>query len=139
MRTRRLARVAITTAFAALAPAAAGAQRPEVVEHQRSAAPADARFEVVQSALAARSTYRIDKHLGTVSQLVMAEDSTLSWEEIPRAAHPAGDPRVPGRVNYQLFVSGLANRFTFLVNVNTGATWRLVLNRRGILVWQPLR
>lgn len=121
----------------ALLPIELRAQR-EPVTHERSSAPSDARFELVQSTLAARSTFRIDKQTGRVDQIVMREDSTLTWQAVRRLEHPAGDPRITGRTNYQLFMSGLANRHTFLVNVNNGATWQLVISKDEVLSWEPI-
>lgn len=126
--------------LAGIAASAASPVRAQgtFARHERSAAPAEARYEVVQSALVARSTYRVDKALGQVDQLVMREDSTLRWQPIPRRSHPAGDPRVAARPNYQLFMSGIANRHTFLINTNNGATWQLVLTKEETLAWDPL-
>jgi len=62
----------------------------------------------------------------------------MTWQLIARLKHPDGDPREPGRVNYQLFISGIANRHTFLVNVNNGATWQLAVTKDEVLVWEPI-
>jgi hypothetical protein len=113
------------------------AQEPSAI-HERTGAPADSRFEIVQSTLVARSTYRLDKLTGRVDQIVMRADSTLTWQVIPRLEHSVKDPQLPGRVNYQLFLSGIANRHTYLLNTNSGATWQLVLTRDNDLVWSPI-
>ena len=113
------------------------AQR-DFVQHERTLAPADARYEFVQSALGARFSFRVDKVTGRVDQIVMREDSTLTWQRIPRLEHPSGDTQVPGRVNYQMFISGIGNRHTYLLNVNNGATWQLVITKDEMLVWEPI-
>lgn len=41
------------------------------------------------------------------------------------------------KVNYQVF-AGTERKFTYLMNVNTGATWLLVLNKKGYYVWDPI-
>ena len=49
--------------------AAATAQN-EVNIHESTLQPADGRFEIVQSPLAAKWTFRLDRHTGQVDQLV---------------------------------------------------------------------
>jgi hypothetical protein len=114
------------------------AQR-DFVQHERTSAPAEARFEFVQSTLVAPSSFRLDKMTGRVDQIVMRPDSTLAWQPIPRREHPRGDERHPGQVNYQLFISGMMNRHTYLLNVNNGATWQLVVAKDDAFVWDPIR
>ena len=104
-----------------------------------SAAPASARYEIVQSGIAARITLRLDKYTGYSHQLVLGDDDALSWRDVPRIEHPDGDNRVPDQVNYQIVTSGIVIRYTFLLNVHTGATWQLVEDEEGALVWQPIR
>jgi len=119
--------------------AAKAAAQSEFAQHERSEVPPESRYQLVQSTLVARSTFRVDKVLGHVDQIVMREDSTLTWQRIPRRQHPDGDPQVAGRVNYQLFMSGLVNRDTYLMNINNGSTWQLVLTKQETLVWQPVQ
>jgi hypothetical protein len=110
----------------------------EFVGHVSTAIPEMSRFEIVQSTLVVRSTFRIDKFSGAVDQLVLASDSSLVWQQVPRIKHPAGNPTSPERVNYQLFLSGLANRHTYLMNMNNGATWQLVQTKEGGYLWEPI-
>jgi len=42
------------------------------------------------------------------------------------------------KVNYQFFTSGIGIRFTFLVNINSGATWQLVINKNKDYLWEPI-
>jgi hypothetical protein len=52
----------------------------------------------------------------------------------------AGDKAVPGRVNYQIFTSGVSLKYTFLLNVNTGVSWVLAENKENKeLIWQAMR
>ena len=92
----------------------------------------------MQSTLGARATYRIDKVLGQTDVMVMKVDSSLTWESMPRRAHTVADTKVTGRINYQIFISGLGNRHTYLINLNTGATWLLVRASEDHLLWDPL-
>lgn len=106
-------------------------------DHQKTSAPPESRFEFLQSPLAARGTFKLDKHSGIVYQIIKTADDDTVWQEMPRRSHPL-DKRNDGRVNYQMFTSGLAMKFTFLMNVNTGATWQLVETAQKDLVWSPI-
>ena len=116
----------------------AGAQTGAAANHERTSAPANSRFELFQSTIAVRLTLRLDKYTGEFSQLVLAEDSTLTWQVVPRSRHSAPDTRQPGQVNYQILSSSIAIRHTYLLNVNTGATWQLVQSSDETLVWEPI-
>ena len=101
---------------------AASAQDAAAPPHAVSSAPPSARFEIVQSELAARWTFLLDKYNGTVRQLVKDSADNVSWETMividPGAI--ASD-----HVRYQIFSSGLAARHTFLLNVDSGKTWQV--------------
>ncbi len=106
--------------------------------HQVSAVPPTARFEFVQSHIAARSSYRLDKFTGNVQQIVQTESGDLTWENVRKLAHPE-DYSKEGEVNYQIFLSGMANRFSFLMNVRTGAMWQLAEDpKTNELFWTPM-
>jgi len=115
----------------------ARAQRVEL--NQASVPPPEGRYEIVQSSIAARVTIRLDRYSGQTSVLQMQQDSTVGWNDVPRGPTLQADTRVPGRANYQFFTSGVAIRFTFLMNVNTGTTWQLTENAKTGLYWEPLR
>jgi hypothetical protein len=110
----------------------------EFVQHQSTGVPSSSRYEIVQSSLVVRFTFRVDRYLGAVDQLVMTEDSALTWQPMVRHRHPNGEPRRASQVNYQLFLSGIAVRHTYLMNLNNGATWQLVMAADSELVWSPL-
>lgn len=116
-------------------PAITQAQSPEPAAiHERSTLPSSARFEIVQSTISAKGTYRVDRFRGNVFQLVQTQGGGLTWDLIPRGAHPV-DKVTDGQANYQFFTSGIAMKCTYLLNVNTGATWELVADKDGILSW----
>ena len=119
-------------------PAAARGQSTLVQKHETTAAPAEARFEIVQSSFIAKMTLRLDRFTGNVDQLVSRADSTIGWEPIQRRTHRDADTRVAGRANYQIFTSGIAARYTFLINVTTGATWQLVEDPAAGWFWTPI-
>ena len=50
--------------------------------HQATIPAADARFEVLQSELAARWTFRLDRFTGRVAQLVKDKNDGHTWEDM---------------------------------------------------------
>ena len=94
--------------------------------NEKTTAPADSRFEIIQPAFSAKYTFRIDKFTGETSQLLVQPDRSATWQSVAKSAHPLADTKSPGRTNYQVFSSGIAVRYTYLINVHTGATWQLM-------------
>ncbi len=46
------------------------------------------------------------------------------------------DEATTDKVNYQLFISGLGARYTFLLHVNSGKTWQLTEDsEHSLLFW----
>jgi len=84
------------------------------------------RYQIVQSSLAARGTYKIDTYEGKVFQLVLDGNNNETWQLLKRIGNNSNDNQINGQQNYQIFLSTLAMKFTYLINVNTGATWQLV-------------
>jgi hypothetical protein len=111
--------------------------------HQQTTPPPNARYEIVQSQLAARWTFRLDRFSGRVAMLVKKNDDNNTWVDMEVIDLPA----IPtlSRPRFQIFTSGLAARHTFLLDTATGQTWLLVSVSRkspgGIEyednVWQP--
>ena len=99
----------------------------------------NARFEIIQSSIAAKATYMIDKYFGfTFCAVENPLDSTMNWEIIESEPHPDDKTENLGKVNYQLFISSISLKFTYLININTGATWELCRNTdTGKLFWRP--
>lgn len=99
------------------------AEAPDIAFHQATTTPTDARYEIVQSALAARWTFRLDRFSGNVDQLVTTPEHTAAWQKMPVAR---GSPVAnPDRPRFVIFTSGLAARHTFLLDTKTGQTWVL--------------
>jgi hypothetical protein len=84
------------------------------------------RYQIVQSSIAARGTYKIDSYYGDVYQLVVDNNNNESWELLRRIGNSNIDIKMTGQRNYEIFLSSIAMRFTYLINLNTGATWQLV-------------
>ena len=104
--------------------------------HYATQTPADARFELVQSALTARLTLLVDRYSGIAFQLVKSRSDELLWQEIPRADTVKLSDEA--HVNFQVFTSGLTVGDTFLLNNRTGEIWKLVKNKQNDLVWDAM-
>jgi hypothetical protein len=124
--------------LALMVPSLAAAQGTLIHKHEATTAPLEARYEIVQSSVALKVTLRLDRQNGVVDQLVSRPDSTIGWEPLVRRSHRDPDTRLAQRANYQIFTSGLGIRYTFLINVNTGATWQLVEDPAAGWFWTPI-
>jgi hypothetical protein len=99
--------------------------------------PENTRFEIVQSNLAARLTFKVDKYSGDVYQLASTTNDGQSWSKMKRLDHVSDNITDRNKVNYQLVTSGIALKFTYLMNVDTGATWELTTDKSGNYLWDP--
>lgn len=84
------------------------------------------RFQLYQSTIAAKGTFKLDSYNGDVYQLVVNTKNENLWEKLSRSQHYIADTKIVDQRNYELFLSTIAIKFTYLINVNTGATWQLV-------------
>jgi mannitol-1-phosphate/altronate dehydrogenase len=84
------------------------------------------RFQIVQSNIAAKGTFKLDTYEGKVYQLVVDYNNNESWQLLKRIGNSINDNQVDGQRNYEIFLSTIAMRYTYLINLNTGATWQLV-------------
>lgn len=111
--------------------------------HLQTTSPPNARYEVLQSTLAVRHTYRLDRFSGRVWQLVRTKADDNAWEEMPVIDLPK--IATPNRARFQLFTSGFAVRHTFLLDTDTGRSWLVVLSKQKggdgtdfeVALWQP--
>lgn len=102
-----------------------------------STVPDSARFEVVQSPLLAKLTLRLDRFTGDTWQFVSTKDKSYTWERIKRVA-VQNDTKVPGKVNYQIFLSGIRAQITILMNTTTGASWYIAEDPKEGNFWSPM-
>ncbi len=111
--------------------------------HQQTTASANARFEIVQSQLAALWTFRLDRFTGRVAQLVKTTNDANTWEEMEVIGLPLISS--PSRPRFQIFTSGLAARHTFLLDSESGETWVIITGKRKrpdgteyeVILWEP--
>jgi len=90
-----------------------------------SSALSSSRFEIVQSTLTALQTFKLDKQTGNVQLLIKKLDGSDGWEDLEVVGLKAGAPK--GN-HYQIFMSGMAAKFTFLLDTDTGACWHFVFS-----------
>ena len=109
--------------------------------HQMTTPPSDARFEIVQSQLTVRWTFRLDRYTGRVYQLVKTQRGGMTWQSMLIE----GSPKVsnPTRPRFVIFASGLTVRSTYLMDSDTGLTWVLTKFDLGgeslkVTGWRPL-
>jgi hypothetical protein len=98
-------------------------QSKDVKIHSSSAVSNQARYEIIQSTLAARFTFKVDKVCGNIFQLTATKNDDLIWEQMLVVKLP--NCTNDGKIRYQLFLSGLAARHTFLMNTDNGKTWQI--------------
>lgn len=111
-----------------LCPLALGAQDFPPPPHQQTSPNSGARFEILQSSLAARWTFKLDRYTGRVWQSVRTKEDENAWEEMPVVDLPKAQSTA--RPKYQLFSSGIAARYTFLLDSDTGKTWTVITGKR---------
>jgi len=134
--------VAMILAILAALPASVPAQEVSH-SHQQTTAPVNARFEIVQSQLAARWTFLLDRFTGGVAQLVKTKDEDNTWENMEVIGLPTRS--TPSKPHFQIFTSGLAARHTFLLDTDSGKTWIVVSVKRKsadgteheVNLWEP--
>jgi|SaaInlStandDraft_2_1057019.scaffolds.fasta_scaffold368307_1 hypothetical protein len=95
------------------------ASPPPVSSHP----PTDARYTIIQSPLAGKWQFRLDRFAGYVYQIVKTSSGGTSWERMPVVGLPSR--RSGNKPHYQIFTSGLAARHTFLLNTDSGKSWVL--------------
>ena len=111
---------------------------------QATVAPTDARYVIVQSEIAARWTFRLDRWTGHVAELVTTKSGDFTWQQMDvQGLAEAVAPLTP---HFLIFTSGIAARFTFLLDTRSGASWVLVSTKAQnpdgtetqVDLWQPV-
>ena len=98
-------------------------QSKEINIHSSTTLGSQSRYEIVQSTLAARWTFRLDKVCGNIGQLVTTKNDGVTWQSMLIVGLPKCQS--DSKIRYQLFTSGLAARHTFLLNTENGKTWQI--------------
>lgn len=112
----------------------------ESTVHNQTTPPPNARFEIVQAYTAAKWTFRLDRFTGQVWQLVRTHTGGNVWE-IRRVVGPPKTP-TDAHPHFQIFLSGLAAKHSFLIDTDSGRTWTLTTltddaGKEVENVWKP--
>ena len=91
--------------------------------HQKTTTPNRGRYEIIQSELAAKWTFRLDRYTGIVHQLFETGQGDNTWRVMPVKNLPK--IKNPVEPRFLIFTSGIASRHTFLMDTFTGVTWVL--------------
>lgn len=91
--------------------------------------PADGKFEIITSPIVMRDTFLLNKYSGETWELQPLGDGTYVWTKLYRYENK--DDKIPENYKgavYQVTLSGVAARGTYLINTLTGATWTLYID-----------
>jgi len=110
----------------------------ENTTHQSTTVPDSARFEAVQSPLLAKLAFRLDRYTGETWQFVSTQDNSYAWQRIERIALP-NDTKPAGKVNYQIFLSGIRAQISILMNTTPGASWYIAEDPKEGVFWCPMK
>ena len=89
------------------------------------------------SDIALRNSFKVDKFLGDVYLLVRKADGSITWEKMIKDI-ALNNPIMPDQINYQLYMSGIGLKYTFLINNHSGVTWQIVednSNKENPVLW----
>ena len=119
--------------------------------------PENARYQIIESSIALKNTFKLDTYTGTSWQLVQDPDGTLSWELLARmpfagnskpltftlaelaGAKVTSKDETRHKISYGIYTSGIAIKNTFLINFDNGHTWLLVENSHHDILWEPFK
>jgi len=114
---------AIVVPLAVLVAAPSLSQGLVSQEHHQTSSPDDARYEITQSGVGVRWTFRLDRYSGMVDLMVSTTDDQLTWQPMPVLGLEP-DPKA-NKPRFVIFISGHGARYTFLMDIRTGDTWIL--------------
>jgi hypothetical protein len=100
-----------------------GQDDPHPAATRETEASSTSRFRIIQSDLAVRITFRLDRYTGAVSQIVKDNSGSTAWQAMDILPRPS--VKLPDHPRFQIFTSGMAVKFTFLLDNDTGTTWQL--------------
>lgn len=129
-RTLTLISAAVLATLAVVAFAQLPAQEPIA-----TTPPSVARYELIQNSRAMKETYLLDRYSGNSWELVRSTERYI-WQRIQKEAHDRDIiPNEWTGPAYQVSVSGLAAKGTYMINVITGATWILFQDPEEGIFW----
>lgn len=81
------------------------------------------RWEIIQSNIARRYFFKLDKYTGDVYQYVKRQDGKNKWQQLSVIGNALG--YLNEEITYQLFMGGIAVSDCLLLNIKTGETYKL--------------
>ncbi len=115
---------------------------------QKTGVTANSRFEIIQTISTIKTTLKLDKFTGDVYEfarnktLVRNKDEEYAWGITKRLPHSLDKNESLDRVNYQIVTIETGVKYTFLMNVDTGASWILSINPNkdeSEYYWYPVK
>lgn len=82
------------------------------------------RYELVQSEIARKNFFKLDKYTGNVYQLVVKSNGDRTWQKMNIIGLDY-DTIKDNTINFQIFMGGMAVSDCFLINIHTGTTYQL--------------
>lgn len=93
------------------------------------------RYEIVQSPILRKLTFKLDKTSGVVKQMVKTETDGIAWQSVYVEGLLDEYDNLPqnwrDKINFQIFMSGTMARDCFLLNIITGQIWVYVTGSSG--------
>ena len=96
--------------------------------NQWTTTPPGGRFQIVQSALVLRQTFKLDNGTGHIWELGTSPGGDPMWQPVQVDNLPQIDKPTP---RFQIFCSGMAVRWCFMIDSWTGQTWILAVAGDG--------
>ena len=82
------------------------------------------RYELVQSEIARKYFFKLDKYTGDVYQLVLKSNGDKTWQKM-QVIGLGLDTIKEDTINFQIFMGGMAVSDCFMINIHTGKTYLL--------------
>ena len=93
------------------------------------------RYEIVQSEIARKYFFKLDKYTGDVYMLVLKSDGDVTWEKM-QVIGLGLDTIKKDTINFQIFIGGMAVSDCFMINIHTGKTYKLYQDKdTDVLFW----
>ena len=125
------------TAFSILVLCAASTTHAqELTYHVSTTVPDTAGYEIVQSSVLAKLTFRLDRNTGRTWQIGDTSDGGYVWQEVLWLDDDSSESR-SSQPRYQIFSSGILARVTVLMNTDTGRSWYIAEDDEIGFFWTP--
>ena len=103
-----------------------------------------ARFQIIQSMLVpGKQTFKLDEATGHVWEMAQDANGDEAWQTVPVVGLPAvaavGVPPLNRPFSrFEIFCSGNAIRWCFLLDSLTGQTWQIAVAKDGTQEFDPM-